>query len=76
MDMAERSAFARSFQVGGPTCVVRVRFPRFGTGSSWTTEWAPQPPLHPTEEELRQYRTEYARVAKELARLLEAERYG
>ena len=76
MGMAERSAFARSFQVGGHTCTVRVRFPRFGTGSGWTTEWAPQPPRHPTEGELHQYRAEYARVAKELAHLLEADRYG
>jgi hypothetical protein len=71
MGMAERS-----FQVGGYICTVRVRFPRFGTGSSWTTEWAPQPPRHPAQQELRQYRAEYARVAKELACLLEADRYG
>jgi hypothetical protein len=76
MGMAERSAFAKSFQVGGYTCTVRVEFPRFGTGARWTTEWAPRPPTHPTERELRRYRAEYARVAEELAHLLEAERYG
>jgi hypothetical protein len=74
--MTERSVFARSFQVGGYTCTVVVKVPRFGRGEGWTTEWDPQPPRHLTQEELHQYRAEHARVAKELSRLLEADRYG
>jgi hypothetical protein len=74
--MAERSAFARSFQVGGYTYTVVVEVPRFGRGERWTGKWEPQPPRRLTEKELRQYRAKHARVAKALARLLEAERYG
>jgi hypothetical protein len=74
--MAERSVFARSFQVGGYTCTAVVEVSRFGRGERWTTEWDPQPPRRLSQEELRQYRAEHARVAKALARLLEAERYG
>jgi hypothetical protein len=66
----------RSFQIGGYTCTVVVEVPRFGRGERWTTQWVPQPPRHLTEEELRQYRAERARVSKDLARLLEADRYG
>jgi hypothetical protein len=66
----------RSFEIGGYTCTVVVEVPRFGIGEHWTTEWAPQPPRHLTGEELRQYQAEYGRVAKDLARLLEADRYG
>jgi len=67
--MAERSAFARSFQVGAYTCTVAIQAPSAGV-SNFVAEWSPQTPPFLTKKEMRQFRAGRDRAIREVARLL------